>query len=373
MNILFISSWFPNKLEPTNGNFVWYHAEAVSLLNHVEILHVIGDLNQKEEFIFDDNNVNNIRVLIIYYKSTNNPVRNFLRRINAYKLGFNKMTKPDLVHANILHNNMLFAVYLKRKYKIPFVVTEHWSAFQKENQAKTPFKIKIIAKYIAKKAEYILPVSDHLKESLRLMGIETPMKVISNTVNTEVFTIKPKSETTHIINFLHVSGLTPLKKPKDIITVISRLHKEGYHVNLEIGGDGDLVPLKKLIKDLKGENYVKLFGLISHKEVAEKMQNSDYFILFSENETQGCVILESYACGKPVIATNVGGAAELIQEGLGIGIERNNTEQLYTELEKICKGEYSFKDENQIRQVVVEQYSRESIARQFMEIYQKVI
>ena len=53
MKILFISSWFPNKLEPTNGNFVQRHAEAVALKHDVEILHTIGDFNQKETFVFD--------------------------------------------------------------------------------------------------------------------------------------------------------------------------------------------------------------------------------------------------------------------------------------------------------------------------------
>ncbi|MBC7555687.1 MAG: hypothetical protein H7195_01860, partial [Chryseobacterium sp.] len=41
--ILFISAWFPNKLEPTNGNFVQRHAEASALYNNVEILHAVGD------------------------------------------------------------------------------------------------------------------------------------------------------------------------------------------------------------------------------------------------------------------------------------------------------------------------------------------
>ena len=119
MKILFLSSWFPNKLEPTNGNFVQRHAEAVAMKHDVEILHTIGDFDQKETYIFDDKVINGIRTLIIYYKNSKNPIQNFIRRMKAYKLGFAKMQKPDLVHANVLHNNMLFAVYLKKKFKIP--------------------------------------------------------------------------------------------------------------------------------------------------------------------------------------------------------------------------------------------------------------
>ena len=83
--ILFISSWYPNKLEPTNGNFVQRHAEAVSTLHDVEILHAIGDRAQQEKFIFDDKIINSLRTLIVYYKQTQNPVLNFVRRMQAYK------------------------------------------------------------------------------------------------------------------------------------------------------------------------------------------------------------------------------------------------------------------------------------------------
>ncbi|EJL73627.1 glycosyltransferase [Chryseobacterium populi] len=373
MKVLFISSWFPNKLEPTNGNFVQRHAEAVSLLHDVEILHAIGDFNQKEKFVFDDQVINGIRTLIIYYKNSKNPALNFLTRMKAYSLGFSRMKRPDLVHANVLHNNMLFAVYLKKKLGIPFVVTEHWTAFQEENLHTTSSSIKRIARYIAGNAGYIFPVSNNLKESLKLLGITTPMKVISNVVDTEIFTIKPKVQNQGLVHFLHVSSLIPRKRPKDIIKAVHVLHENGYRVSLEIGGDGDTESLISLINDIGAEDYIKVFGMISYQEVAEKMQNSDYFILFSENETQGCVILESYACGKPVISTKVGGAAEFIIDGLGVGIEKNNTDELYNTLEKICKDRYSFKEEAEIREFAVTGYSREAIARQFTDIYHQIV
>lgn len=371
--ILFISSWFPNTLEPTNGNFVQRHAEAVSLSCDVEILHAIGNFEQEELYVYDDRMINDIRTLIIYYKNSKNPVQNFLRRMKAYFNGFSKLNTPDLVHANVLHNNMLFAVYLKKKFKIPFVVTEHWTALQKQNLSQTSGTIKRIAKYIAKHAGYILPVSHNLKDSLKQLGITTPMKVISNVVDTDVFTVKPRNEASNHVKFLHVSSLILRKRPKDIINAIDLLHQNGYPVRLEIGGDGDSESLRALVKKLSAEEYIQVFDAISYADVAEKMQNSDYFILFSENETQGCVILESYACGKPVISTMVGGAAEFIIDGLGIGIEKDNTDQLYKVLEKVCKQEYTFKNEAEIRDFCVDKYSRKAIAEQFTEIYNEVL
>lgn len=372
MKILFLSSWFPNKLEPTNGNFVQRHAEAVALQHEVEILHTIGDFNQTETFVFDDEVINGIRTLIVYYKNSKKPIQNFLRRMKAYKMGFAKMQKPDLVHANVLHNNMLFAVYLKRKFKIPFVVSEHWTALQHQNLGKTSGIIKRIAKFIAKNALYILPVSENLLESLRSLGIKTPMKVISNVVNTEVFDIKINDENP-TVKFLHISSLIPRKRPDKIIEAIYKLKQNHYNVSLEIGGDGDTETLKNIVKKLNAENYISVFDEISYAEVAEKMQNSDCFILFSDNETQGCVILESYACGKPVIATAVGGVPEFVKPGFGILIEKANQTQLYEAMKSFADQKMKFEKPEILRQYVLDNFSKESICRQFTAIYKQVL
>ena len=372
MKILFLSSWFPNRLEPTNGNFVQRHAEAVAMQHEVEILHTIGDFNQKNTFVFDDKVINGIRTLVIYYKNSRNPVQNFLRRMKAYKMGFAKMQKPDLVHANVLHNNMLFAVYLKKKFEIPFVVTEHWTALQKQNLSKTSGNIKRIAKYIAKNAAYVLPVSENLLDSLKIIGIKTPMKVISNVVNTQVFDIKPMPQDSRI-RFLHVSSLIPRKRPHKIIETVYKLKQNGYDVSLEIGGDGDTETLNNLIKELQAESYIFVFDEISYAEVAGKMQNSDCFILFSDNETQGCVILESYACGKPVIATAVGGVPEFVKDGLGVLIEKANEEQLYEAMKNFADQKMNVGKPEVLRQFVIDNFSKESIFAQFSDIYTKVV
>lgn len=371
MKILFISSWFPNKLEPTNGNFVQRHAEAVALKHDVEILHTIGDFKQKETFVFDDKIINGIRTLVVYYKNSKNPIQNFLRRMKAYKMGFSKMQKPELVHANVLHNNMLFAVYLKKKYKIPFVVSEHWTALQEENLGRTSANIKRIAKFIAKHADYIFPVSENLKNSLKMLGIKTRMKVISNVVNTDVFRIR-QTNGNKSTRFLHVSSLIPRKRPDKIIETVHQLIVNGYDVSLEIGGDGDTATLRRLVQKLNAEEYISIFDEISYEEVAEKMQASDCFILFSDNETQGCVILESYACGKPVIATAVGGVPEFIKPGLGVLIEKANEQELYQSMQNFIENKITFNKPEVLRDFVIDNFSKDIISNQFTEVYIKI-
>ena len=369
--ILFISSWYPNKLEPTNGNFVQRHAEAVFGLHDVEVLHAIGDDKQKEKLIVDESIVNGIRTVILYYKNSKNPLKNFVRRMNAYRKGFKMMQKPDLVHANVMHNNLLFAVYLKKRFGIPFVITEHWTAFQADNLQKTPSQVLKIARFIGNQASYVLPVSENLRQSLSQIGIVSPKKVISNVVDTDIFTIGEHQN--NITKFLHVSSLIPRKKADRIVAVCQKLHEEGYLLELEIGGDGDYQKLQQQVIDLGGQSYIKVFGEISYKEVAEKMRNSDCLILFSENETQGCVIVESFSCGIPVISTAVGGVPEFVKKNFGLLIEKNNEDELYEAMKKIVEKKIVFEERETLRKYVTENFSKDAVATQFSNVYAKIL
>lgn len=368
--ILFISSWFPNKLEPTNGNFVQRHAEGVSLVHEVEILHAIGNPDQHENFVTDDREINGIRTIIVYYKNSGNPLKNFRNRMAAYNKGFKMLQKPDLIHANILHNNLLFVLYLNRKFSIPFVVSEHWSVFLQINRTKLSKTTWKLAKYMASKASYLMPVSNNLKENLHKLRIGKKYKVVENVVNTELF--KPSNLKNEKFRFLHISNLVKLKNPEKIIRAAVRLRDEFQNFELEIGGDGDTAPLKKLIFESKAEDYVKTFTEIPLAEVAEKMRNSSTFVLFSDYENLPCVLLESMSSGIPVIATKVGGIPEIVNENCGILIDVSEDE-LYAAMKKMLLNRENLLSSSELHQYISENFSMQKIAQKFDEVYQEVL
>lgn len=368
--ILFISSWFPNKLEPTNGNFVQRHADAVSRLHDVEVLHAIGDCSQKDTYLFDDQDIKGIRTLIVYYKNTRNPVLNFFRRIKAYQKGFSRLQQPDLVHANILHNSMLFAVYLKRKFKIPFVITEHWSGFLKINRSHLSKSQLFIAKSIANKADFVLPVSQYLLNDLKELGWETKFDVVGNVVDTDLFKVKCQDKNKFV--FLHISNLIQIKNPEKIIAAALKLRGEFNNFELHIGGDGDVEKLNGLIKKAEAESLIKTFPMLTSKEVAAKMSSSNCFVLFSDYENFPCVLLESLSTGTPAIATKVGGIPEIINDHNGLLIS-NSEEELCQAMKKILEGKVSFDEAKDMHQYVENHFSMDVIAEKFDEIYRQVL
>jgi len=372
-NILFISSWFPNKIEPTNGNFVQRHAEAVSLVHNVEILHAIGDFDQDEKYLFDDRLINGIRTLIVYYKNSKNPVKNFFRRMKAYNKGFSKLQKPDLVHANILHNNMLFAVYLKKKYKIPFVVTEHWTALRKINAEITSKIIKQTAVIIGNQAEFILPVSNDLLLGLKDLGIKSKMMVVPNVVNTQLFIPQRKADTE--FTFIHVSNLIPRKNPEKILDVALNLLDKGFVFRFQLGGDGNDEILNKLrnkVGNSKFSDKITVFGIQTLKEIADRMGSSNCFILFSEDENQPCVIAESFASEIKVISTNVGGIEEFFPDNAGILLKKVDEAELYSAMVRMLKHDRN-DDLSFLSQYAKDTFSQEMIAMKFSVIYAQVL
>lgn len=348
------------------------HAEASALFNNVEVLHAIGNFDQKEKYLFHEEFINGIRTLIVYYKNSNNPVQNFYRRMKSYKMGFSKLKKPDLVHANVLHNSMFFAVYLKRKFKIPFVISEHWTAYQ-ENASDAHGKFwRFFAKYIANQSAAILPVSENLKKGLIALGVTQSIQVISNVINTDIFKLNDEIKKNEVFTFLHVSSLVERKNPDKIIKAAKRLYDSGYTFKLDIGGS-DSPEMKNLIETLSASSYISTFELLPLKEVAQKMQQSDVLVLFSENETQGCVLVEANACGIPVISSNVGGVPEFVNKTSGILVEKDDEEALFQAMENVILQKIKFENPENLHLQIKEKYSPEIIGKAFTYVYENVL
>ncbi|MFP3599854.1 hypothetical protein, partial [Chryseobacterium sp. SIMBA_029] len=89
------------------------------------------------------------------------------------------------------------------------------------------------ARYVARRASCLLPVSAILMDNLKELKIGKNFKVIGNVVNTELFSPEKKENKT--FTFLHVSNLIPLKNPDAIIDAVVRLRKDFKNFDLQIG------------------------------------------------------------------------------------------------------------------------------------------
>ena len=98
-----------------------------------------------------------------------------------------------------------------------------------------------------------------------------------------------------------------------LIRAFSKAFKDQPKVNLTIVGDGpEYNNLNNLIKTLKMEKQISLYGSANREEVKMLLQKSDAFVFSSQYETFGVVLIEAMACGLPVVATKCGGPESII-------------------------------------------------------------
>lgn len=380
MNILFLASWYPNKLDTQNGNFIQQHARAVSKVCNVYVLHAVSRI-QEQDFIIENNLNENVLEVVVYYKRRKSSFLNLIKKKNiqkqAYQRGYKEILKQvkqiDLVHLNVIFTAGLFALYLKRKYKIPFVITEHWTGFLKINPLKINFLEAYYIKKIAKNASYICPVSIDLKNALIDFGIQGKFKVIPNVVNTEHFFLNTKNNTSQI-KILHVSSLkNEHKNIFGILNVIKIASENRHDFKLTIIGDGDIKPILSYIKKIKLDNeFIEVRDKQPLAIIAKEMQDHDFFLLFSNYENLPCVIAESLVSGLPVLSSNVGGISEMINDKNGILVEPLNEEQLLRGLNYMLENLHAY-SRKAIASEAAKKYNYGTVSKQFLSIYNKAL
>ncbi|MGG3459879.1 Teichoic acid glycerol-phosphate transferase [Bacillus licheniformis] len=180
------------------------------------------------------------------------------------------------------------------------------------------------SKHILKNKDVKNTVQTNGKEYLilREQNEENP-----NILNIFGLTIPKKED----YNFINIGRLSPEKGQEKLINSFAQLHKEFPNSKLYIVGDG---PLKKQLT-LQAETL----GLKNDIIFAGQLENPfalldecDCFVLSSDYEGQGLVLMEAMIVGKPIIATDVTGVRSVLEGGLGLLVE--NTEEALTEAMK---------------------------------------
>jgi glycosyltransferase involved in cell wall biosynthesis len=372
LHVLFLSSWFPSKTHPTLGNFVQRHAEAIALFANITVLYLSKNTNTSA-FEIEDEVEGNVRIIRVYYNSNGILFRN---RIKALKIGiahinFNQ-NKPDIVQLNMIWPEGWQALFIQQKWKIPFVISDNWTGYHPNERSPLPFHIKSYMRFVANKSTLLLPVTLQLENAMRNLGFNSPSTIVPNVVNTAYFKNEKKNEK-H--TFLHVSHLdNDHKNIEGILRVWKYFSDQTEDVILELGGDGDIPHWKKRSEELGiRETSITFFGTLNQAEVAEKMNASHTFVLFSNYENLPLVMIEAMASGMNVIATRVGGIAE----HMGFCtwnklIDAKNEEQLLNGFSE-SHSEMNEINREEISEYATNHFSFEAVGKQFTNAYEQAL
>ncbi|MFA6428751.1 MAG: glycosyltransferase family 4 protein [Candidatus Buchananbacteria bacterium] len=222
------------------------------------------------------------------------------------------------------------------------LTTDDILTFQQKTYSGFLEKLKTRRQKILVNSDYVVVVSNFLKELAVKIGVPPEkIKVIYNSVEF----LKPTPIANNFKRSLGLNGpvvlsaarLTPWKGIDTLIKLWPELLKQFPEVSLVILGDGPQFDnLKQLVKELRLQTRVHLYGNIAQEKIASYLQVADLFILNSNYEGMSHLLLEAMTAGTPVVASRSGGNPETIIDGqTGLLFDYNNSEQIITVIKKI--------------------------------------
>ena len=385
-NVLFLASWYPSKVDPFDGDFIERHAKAISLTNRVFVIYVVKDPTIKDGAVSVNKQISgNLISFKGYYPYSKSKIK-WIEKIHSnywslklfrqiFKTIREEYGMPEIVHLNVLMKAGVFANQLRKKYKLPYVLSENWTGYypeRKDGFRQQNFLYKRLSKKIYQNCALPLPVTRDLGERMNeLFGVRKAFKVIPNVVDTALF--YPSLENKNVKKrFIHISTLGYHKNIWGILNTTKKLYQTRQDFELFLAGNVS-EEIVHWTKENGLHNACIFFtGLISYEEVAKNLRKSDALVMFSRYENLPCVILEALCSGLPVISTDVGGIREVINDENGILIASEKDDELFDAMNNMLSNLDRY-DKEKIASAAKEKFNYHAIGKQFNEAYKAVL
>jgi glycosyltransferase involved in cell wall biosynthesis len=218
-----------------------------------------------------------------------------------------RRTQPDVIYAHYLVPPGLIAAASGR----PFVVTAHGGDVR---NARSSLSIGLLTRVVVRRASAVICVSQYVRERL---GVRA--EVIDCGVDTDRFRPTPRAPGDGP-RFLFVGSLSERKNVGRLMRAFARLG-EG---SLTIIGAG---PLEAQLRAAAPAG-VRFTGRRTPEGVLLALRGHDVVCLPSLEEPQGQAMLEALACGRPVVATTVGGPPEILTPACGALVDPYDEEAI---------------------------------------------
>ncbi len=324
-------------------------------------------------------------IKVYYFRNISNYLsRNFVLPIPCYSpfVARKEIKNFDVIHIHEYRTPLAAIVgHYARKYKIPYVLQPRGSMprFSKSLQ-KRIFDVLFGYKIIKNSSKIIASSKIESEQYDNVFSGNKKVVCIPNGINLEEYKNLPKKgefrkkykikKTEKIILYL---GRVHERKGLDLlIEIFADLSKKSDNLKLVIAGpdDGYLNNLKKLAKNLRIENKVLFIGPVFEREKLKVYVDSDVFVLPSKDkyESFGNVVIESLACGTPVIVTDNCGVSEYINKKIGF-VVKYNKEQLSRAINSILIDDKKREKMSKNAKIFIRQFSWGNVVEGIEKIY----
>lgn len=322
-------------------------------------------------FYENDHNIRTVRFKTMYWFPKMPTLIRSLSLIGgkiALERYIKKFGKPDLIHVHSCLYMGELAIYASLKYKIPYVVTEHSSGYFRKiyNQQQLD-----ITRSIFENSNANIAVSKKMANYLsKNIYSDKEWNVIPNIVDSNFLSTELLNKKNKKFKFLNVAFMNENKKQLNLIKAFEKLKNSGVDdIELILVGDGEEKITLVNYVNVHEIKDVLFLGKKNRKEISEIMIHCDCFVLSSQFETFGVVLIEALASGMPLISTKCGGPEDIVNESNGILVEPDNVEELTLAMRELKNSIQNY-NKIDLRKECEEIYSESSILKKLSKLYQ---
>lgn len=383
MKIFILPSWYPYPSKPVNGTFFKDHAEALAEAGH-QVVSVAAEIVSLQEFfrvrkdlgihVYEEKGVKTYQHLIVnrHPKQPEAFYRHYQKLLKALlDTAISREGKPDLIH---VHSSLWAGAALASyNLNIPFIVSEHLKEFL-IYKGFSDFQQQLIRE-CHKKAKAVISPSTAVEKRIR-QYFKLPETcrsyVIGNMVDTDFFKPADSKPFVNRFTFLIVAMLRPEKRIDKIIESFISIGNT-HLAKIRVVGDGPeyrhLVETARACSLTRQVEFIRETG---RDVVLKNLQKADVCMLYSTMETFGVSLVEALSCGVPVIAGNIGGANDFVNNNNGILVSVDNHIELQEAMKEMLEHPEKY-DRKKIRENIIRRYGKKVIIKKLEEIYAGII
>jgi len=331
LNVLSFSSCFPSSDDPTRGVFVLQRLAALKEFCNLEIVHpwpwfpgyrsrdFVRPRRAREEI--QGLNVHHPRFFylpgILKHLDSWFYERSAAKWLDSYCAG----SRPDLLDVHFVWPDGVAMARVAARLGLPLAITLRGKINPRVGNPKMRSQIA----EALQSADAVISVSDAMANLAAELGApRSRIAVIPNGVNTELFKPRSAGDARRELSLpadgryiVAVAFIQPSKGFGELVEALSRLPEDVHLVVVgeAFGGEAYLSRLRRRASKLGCADRLLFAGPQSHERVPLYFNAADVSVLASHAEGCPNVVIESLACGTPVVATAVGGVPDTIRNG----------------------------------------------------------
>jgi D-inositol-3-phosphate glycosyltransferase len=334
------------------------------------------------------------------------PKEELTNHIPQFVNGIREFAQSKDIHYDLIHSHYwmsgIAAIELKQQWQIPFIQMFHTLGLMKNRVAQSEEEME--GKYRIDGEQKVLHAADRIiaattAENAQLLWLyqadDHKITIIPPGVDVGKFYPIPPDEAKEYIGvppcgrmLLFVGRIEPLKGLDVLIDAISILYRNGVYKQdpfclAVIGGDPDeseehanqeMQRVKTLAEQHGLKELVTFLGKKSQDSLPYYYSGAEAVVVPSQYESFGMVALEAMACGTPVVASQIGGLAYLVQDGItGYTVPVDEPEELARYISLLLQDPGLRDKMGKQATQLAQSYAWEKIAARLMTVYEEVL